>query len=133
MDLSELDSVKAAEQGAAMELLHPVSKAPLKQADGTPITITLAGTDSDRFRKAEREKANRRLNATTRKPLDVDTFKADGIDLLVACTITWSGIKVAGELLDCTPANAARVYKEFPWIKEQVDAFAAERSNFLKA
>ena len=133
MDLSSLDTRKTADDGAEMQLRHPGTDAVLTQDDGKAITITLAGSDSDRYQRAQRAQANRRLNAGVRRKLTIEELESDTVELLVACTIKWDGIKVGGKVLDCTTDNARKLYRDYQWIREQANAFIGERANFLKA
>jgi len=53
MDLSTLDVAAAAEEGAELHLRHPTTNELLFDGDDkVPVTITLAGADSERFRSA---------------------------------------------------------------------------------
>lgn len=130
MDLNQLDTVAVGEAGVAMQLKHPTTGEPLAQENGEPITITLAGADSDRFRSAQRANADRRIKNARRNSSSAD-IEADGLELLASATLGWSGIKVDGEALDANKANVKKVYTRFPWIREQVDVFIGDRANFL--
>lgn len=133
MDLSSLDTRKPADDGADMQLRHPGTDAVLTQDDGKAISITLAGSDSDRYQRAQRSQANRRLNAGVRRKLTIEELESDTIELLVACTIRWDGVKVGGKVLECNADNARKLYRDYQWIREQANAFIGERANFLKA
>lgn len=134
MDLATLD-MAAADTGAVMTVRHPISDAVLEGTDGQPITITLAGSDSERFRKVQRASANRRLKtqSSRRGQITSEEIEADALETLAACTIAWHGLVVDGEALECNAVNARKAYKRLPWLREQVDAFVGDRANFLKA
>jgi hypothetical protein len=136
MDLESFATRSKAEEGAPMEVRNPVTQEPLLQDDGQPVTITLAGSDSDRFQRVQRHNLNRRLKNSGRRgnvTLTAEELDAEKIETLVACTISWSGIQRRGAPIDCTPDNARSVYKDFPWVREQADEFVNDRVNFLKA
>lgn len=136
MDLDNLNTTANAEAGATMEVSHPATGAPLTQQDGSPITVTLAGQDSDRYRAADRRIANKRLAASSngqRLKLTAEGIEADSLQRLVACTVGWNGVQWGGEPKDCTPENAREAYTRLPWLREQAEAFIADRANFLKA
>lgn len=136
MDLSTLDTTASAEAGAKMEVVHPTTGAVLLQSDGKPISVMLAGEDSDRYRKADRRISNRRLaTASTgrRVRATAEGIEADRLEVLVACTISWEGIGFDGGEKECTPESAREAYKKLPWLREQADAFIVDRANFLKA
>lgn len=131
IDLSSFDTVSAANAGATMELLHPATKTPLRQENGEPITITVAGMDSDVFRKAQRGATNRRLAQRGKVKLNAEELEAESIETLAACTLGWSGIVVAGQPLPFDRANAVKLYTTLPWVREQLDEFVADRANYL--
>ncbi|MHB2205071.1 hypothetical protein [Methylobacterium sp. CM6257] len=136
MDLSNLDTTATAEAGATMEVVHPATGAPLTQDGGAVVSITLAGQDSERYRKADRRIANKRLQASSngqRVKLTAEGIESDNLERLVACTIAWNGIGWGGADKECTPENAREAYKRLPWLREQAEAFTADRANFLKA
>lgn len=134
MDLATFNTA-GAESGSVMTVRNPITDAVLESPDGQPITITLAGSDSERFRKVQRANQNRRLKmqATRRGTLTSEEIEAEAIETLAACTIAWRGVVIEGEALECSAANARKAYKLLPWLREQVDAFVGDRSNFLKS
>lgn len=132
MDLATLDITKAANEGATMEVLHPTEGTVLKDEAGKPITITLIGQDSEKVKKRQRVEMNKRLKNGRRQTMTAEELEEQGLQLLAFCTLSWSGIKLDGQDLDCNAANAVIVYQRLPWLKEQVDAFVGDRANFLK-
>lgn len=129
MDLATLDTKAAAERGADLHLAHPVTFEPLFTDDGKPLTIRLLGNDSREFRAGMSELAESRVG---KKRTSLAAAEANGIDLLARVTVGWSNIIYNGEPLKFSLENAKMLYRERPWIKEQVDEFVADRANFLK-
>jgi hypothetical protein len=133
LDLSQLDTGAVAEGGADMPLRHPVTNAPLLQDDEeTPIIIKVLGMDSKAFRKATRANQDRRLRGTRYRPPTAEEIDAEGLEILVKCTIGWAGIILDGAALDCTPANVRTLYTRLPWAREQVDNYIGDRANFMQ-
>lgn len=134
MDLSKLDTASVANEGAVMEVTHPVTQEPLKQDDGSLVTITLAGIDSDIYRRAVYASGDRVMKVVRagqeNRAADLDN---DKLSTLAVCTLAWSGIELDGQKLDCTRENARKLYMRVPWLREQADTFIANRANFLKA
>jgi hypothetical protein len=130
-DLNSLKPVKA-DDGATLQIVHPESE---EVIDG--MTITLLGQDSKVYRKIQLAKQQAALNriAKGKKAIDLDAEKLaeDSIDDLVQLTTGWTGFVLDGNLLECTPENIRTVYGEWAWIKEQVQEFVADRSNFFRA
>ena len=128
LDLAKYDVVSAAEEGATLTLRDPVSDVPFEGS-----TITVLGTDSKLYRDAVKAKLNSRLNQKKSAKVDMDQEERKSIELLARMTVGWTGIARNGSEVDCTFENAVAVYREFPWIKEQVDEFVSDRSNFLRS
>jgi hypothetical protein len=134
-DLSTLDTVKASDEGSVLQVRHPTTGAVLANGDGRAVEIKLAGTDSERARKAERSALNRRLKMGGRRgagTLTAEELDNDALEMLAVCTLAWSGFVMDGQEVECTPENAKRLYRQMPWLREQAQAHAEERSNFLK-
>lgn len=128
MDLTQLDSVKASNDGADLHVVHPST------GEKLGIVITLAGPDSDVFRKAKRRNTDKRLKAVQkgREKLSSAELEQEATEILAACTLDWSGIQEGKKDLECTPENASDLYTRYPWIREQVDEFIGDRANFIK-
>lgn len=133
-DLDNLDSVKACDDGAVLQLRHPTTDTPLTNDDGSPMTITMLGVDSPRYKQAVHARGNRRIQAATRtgRISTMEAQEADGIDNLVAATIAWD-ITFKGEKPKFDPVAVGELYRTRPWVKEQVDRFVGDRANFMKA
>ena len=130
MDLNSLKPVMA-DDGAVLNIVHPETEEVIEG-----MTITLLGQDSKVYRKIQLAKQQTALNRISKgkKAVDFDAEKLaeDSIDDLVKLTVSWSGFKLDGDKLDCTPDNVRKVYGEWVWIKEQVSEFVAERANFFR-
>lgn len=136
MDLSKFKT--DAPEGAEMIVLEPGRNVPLGHDEGQPpAKIRLLGVDSDAYQKATRANLNKRLAAArgnrTAGRISAEEMEAEQLEVLVACTIAWENIEDGPEHLDCTPANARRVYAKFPWLREQATQFVEDRTNFLKS
>lgn len=131
MDLSTLDTTSAAETGATLIVRHPVTGEDLKGEDGNPMTLTLLGADSGAFKRAVSDsmKSNK-----GRKDLSIADAERSTVDMLARVTTgmsdNWTWDK---EPFPFSKENIKRLYTERPWMREQVDAFIADRSNFLDA
>lgn len=118
-------TVEDCDRGAELELLHPVSFVP------TGLKLTLAGPDSRVQRSAkltmldkigELAMADGRVSAEQRE--------AESIAMLARCVLRWD-ISQDGQPLPLTHENAVRLLS-VSWVREQTDAFAGIRSNFIK-
>ena len=74
----------------------------------------------------------RRLKKGGRAVLDPDKLREESIEILAACTLSWKGVIVEGKSLPCTRENAVMLYTRFPWLKEQAEAFVADRASYFR-
>lgn len=137
VNLDRFDTVTASEEGVLLELRDVQTGEVITDDDGKPITLLLAGPDSERARKAEYAATNRRIKMRGRRtdrPITVEEMQEDAFEVLIACTIAWSGFAFPGETQEpeCTPQNVRQVYKRYPQIRRQAEAFRQNEANFLK-
>jgi hypothetical protein len=149
-DLAAFDTAAAGEKGAEFELKNPVN------GKGLGIFITVLGKHGKTFRDhvAEttddriREQAlNDKMGKETPAP-SAEEIENRAVALLVLCTVSWRSetrndkgevtatepyIVIAGEKLDCTVTNARKLYKQFIWLREQVDAAVGNLELFIQA
>ena len=123
-DLAKLDTAKVAEEGAELRVAHPTT------GEDLGITITLIGTDSKTFRDISKSRATATLKKKTRE-IDLDQNESDAVDLLAKCTKGWNGITENGKEVVFSYDNAVQLYTKYLWLREQIDRFMADRSNFL--
>ena len=122
---------------AKMPLLHPSSGAVLTDKDGTQGFIELRSADSRVAQKALREFQRQMTNRRGRATLTPEQSHERTTALLAALTVGWHLVSLDGEHInvDFTQANAHELYAddELVWLREAVDAFAYDRSNFGQA
>lgn len=131
MNLAQFDTVESANEGAKMEV-RDTKGAPILKKDKTPVTITLLGADSDVARAARNVATNRYLKAGRKAVVTAESADADALTFLVKCTVGWDGVGVDEEETAFSPEAARKLYMTFPFVREQVDIFIADRENFLK-
>lgn len=127
-DLSTLnDGRKKQEDGVEVEIIHPATKQP------TGIVITVACYESERVmaeaRRLGNAKRQKMAKGRVSDPVEADEERI--ISLAVAATVSWSGIEENGEPLACKPDIVARVYRQFPFILDQVQEAGSDRALFF--
>lgn len=138
MDLRQFDTKDAANAGATLTIKHPVELTPLRKEDGSEVTITVLGRDSDKYREITNQiqkRATQRLaraKGDLEKATDPEITKKEAILRLADTTIGWSGVELDGEMLECNRMNAEIIYTEFPFIADQVADFQEDMENFLR-
>lgn len=134
IDLSTLDTGAACDKGCEIELLHPITRAPLSQY------ISVVGKDSKLFREHVARTSNverRALLASQRRaqPYEGKSFETqqeEGTELLAACTTGWRNLFYKGSEFPFSNDNARKLYAEQIWIRAQVDAAIVDVENFMK-
>ena len=121
MDLNSLDLSKDAEAGYELTLVHPVS------GDDLDGVIRVRGDKSKVVQAFSRKRVNelqRRERMQKGKGKDTDLsieeLEQMHIESGIARVISWKNIKKDGEELPFTKENAESVFKDYPWILEQV-------------
>ena len=128
----------AVDEPEKMIIVHPHTRQPLRHKEsGEEGYIELYSSDSDIARKHSRNIQRRRLNMRGRGKLTPEEIEAEATSLLVALTVSWNLVGLDGDPLDVpfTQENARELYSEhvMAWLREQVDEFTADRSNFSQA
>ena len=132
-DLSTITDTYAPDAGFVLELRGPDDKA-LFNDDGTPMTLTLLGADSDVAVKARNANQNRRFAQGARLKLTAEGLDSDSASYLAKLTTGWN-ITMGGTKPPFSAAAAAALFADpkLSFIREQADTAIADRSNFLKA
>lgn len=141
VDLADLDTVAASNEGFEMELSHPGTQ------DSLDIHIRVLGRDSDEYRRVSAEQLRKRVNRMTKggtfrpAPLSAKEQEAEVVELLAACTMSWrtgdEPVLILGKDAEGNPnkipfskAAAKQLYTSHPWVREQVDIAVTDRANF---
>lgn len=119
MDISELYTVDACNEGAELQIVSPVT------GKETDCYITVAGIDSKAFREAERNLKRKLVKGDA----SIDDVTAEA---LASSVISWQGFESDGKEWKFNKKNAIALFKNSPAIANQVDRFIADRANFIK-
>jgi hypothetical protein len=132
-EISEFETADVAD----MPVKNPKTGKPVMLPGGKlPVTIKLAGRDSEIYRKISRELANKRAEAVRNgadASLGDEDLENEALDLLSTLTLGWEGITANKEPYPFSPENARKLYERLPWLREEVDRFVGNRANFMKA
>ena len=123
-DFTKLDFATKAEEGAVMQVKHPLT------GEELGATITLIGTDSKAFRDLAKRRATAALKRTKEEQEDYDSDDEMSV-MLSKCTLAWSGIEEGSKAVEFSQENALMMYRKYRWLRDQVDLFVGDRANFL--
>lgn len=132
IDLNDLDIVSAADDGAECILRHPVTGEELRQDDGKPVYLLLAGADSKIYREAQMRLSNARLNRKSGSKISVEDIAAEQLSVLCDCTLGWGGVVISGVELPFDRKAVRSLYERFPVFREQAESFIMDRANYLR-
>lgn len=126
-DLSTFaDLTKTQDDGVDVEILHPATAEPIG------MVIRVAGPDSARQKKARTAVNNARLQMSRNKRLTAAELEADGLKIVVASIISWSGVEENGQTVELTTESATDILTRYPFILEQINAVVGDRVHFTK-
>jgi molecular chaperone DnaK (HSP70) len=132
MSLRDVGTVK---DTTTITLYHPATGKDLLNADKTPMTITLHGPYSERYKAVLRDQQQRRMTdmtrAAARTSMTPEEVEALSQELLIRCVEDWSITLEGDEKLAFSPEAVETVMAEFPWLKDQVNAAMGNVADFL--
>lgn len=133
MDLNNYDTSKTSKTGSDLHLKDPIDDVYLYDEEGnSPVVITVLGIDSKVFSEKKRESTIAKTAKMRRgKSFDLIPTDEETCDILASCTLGWSGIKKGGEYVEFSLDAAYQLYIDYPWIRDQVNEFVGDRSNFF--
>ena len=131
MDLASLDLEAAADKGAPLTLRHPVTDEDLTADDGAPMTISVLGADSGEFKRIVADLAKKAQGR--KKAVSVAERERNTVEMMARMTTGWSGIVWEGKPLPFTIENARMLYAARSWIRDQIDEFSGDRTNFFES
>jgi hypothetical protein len=97
-----------------------------------PVTITLFGSSSSQYRNAINAMQNRALKRG-KKQASAEIMREESTELLVACFKEASNFDYDGQAINEAGFRAVLEDSGLSFVRDQVDSFIGEQSNFLKA
>lgn len=134
LDLKKTNLTKLSDVGHEFELVLP------EVGTRTGAFITVRGEQSQPVRDFSRRQFNlmqqKEIVAKRRgkdaEPMSLDEAEDISIDSAYVRIIGWKGVTEGPQALDFNEANAKRVLREHPWIRDAVIKESAELGNFIK-
>ena len=132
IDFSDYDTRQKSNEGAPFHPTPPGFTEPL-----TEVTFWVRGVQSEAVRKMKIDKARQALaRKKTGKQEDLTDDELIAMvegdpEAVAALVVTWEGVGFQGETLDPTDENKVMLMRDWPWLRTQIDTFAARIENFL--
>ncbi len=93
------------------------------------VTITVVGTYSTTYRKAQSQNRDKFLKQ--RGKIDSDMIEKQSVETTARCIKTWKGFTSGGQDFPYTKENAVLLLTNAPWIREQVEEAMNDHSVFF--
>lgn len=134
-EISSRDSKAAAERGIIVQWEDPETKEGVFDEEGQPVTFTLVGGDAARVQAKTDKNLNKFFTRISKgQKNEAKETREELVDRLAAATTAWSSNwTYDGAVLECSEANARRVYSDprFRWLLEQMQGVVDDRSRFF--
>ena len=128
---TQAEAAKQEDVGTVVEI-NGVDELPAFYTDANgveqPVTITVAGIHSSIYRKIEAKMRRRKIKP---RQLSGESIYDDNIEKVVGCTLDWVGFSISGTVLDFTRHNIRELYRQCPWVYEQVLEAMHDHSRFF--
>lgn len=125
-DLNSLSGLSdAQEAGYEVEILHP------KTGEPVGIMVKVSGPDSVKQKAGRSAVVEDRIAKKVRKVTPARA-EHEANTLVAHSIISWSGVVNAGNAIDYSVANAIKLFEQHTWLREQIQAAADDRANFIK-
>lgn len=112
--------------------IHGIDEKPMfyeEDGESKPVTITVAGAHSSKFRRIEEALRRRKIKP---RQFTAELVYEDNIEKAAACTLEWEGFQQNGEPVPMTGENAKFLYRSCPWVLEQVMEAMHDHSRFFE-
>lgn len=134
MDLSEIKITEKSNEGARMEVIHPVSGSIIMDGENKPMWVMVAGRHSDHYVKSSRKVMDRRLKNSRGKKINLSSeqIENESTETLARCVLDWYIIvdgKVPGKTFE--EVYAVLMDPRFRFLRDQIDEFVDDESNFI--
>ena len=130
MDLAKFDLKEAADKGMNVNLTHPITLETLLDDDGKGISIKVLGKDSRKWTSTAKTLDAKNANKHRNKKVPTAELEKSILEIIAACTVSWTNVIYNEEPLKCNKENALMLYQNRGWIAEQVLEAATERANY---
>lgn len=98
------------------------------------VVFDLVGCDSSVYKSCRRRSTNKVLakaQKNAKKVATAESIEDERVDRIAQCIKGWRGVMDDGQDVPYSYDAAVKLLTEGSWLKEQIEEFIEERSNFL--
>jgi hypothetical protein len=131
----DIEAVKKAveqdDEGVTVTIFQRTGE-PYLGADGSEATVTVVGTESSRYRQAERRQQRKMFKRVRVRGADItpEDAESEAIDLAASAVIDWHGWELDGKPVPCEPKYVKQVL-QIKHIFEQVQSAIQGHAAFF--
>jgi hypothetical protein len=130
MDINATEQALSIEdEGITIEILDAKGD-PAVDAAGQPVTITVAGSYSKKYRRAQEWQRQQLIALRGKKQTGEQALRMQSA-FVARCTIRWSGFTRDQAELPFTVENAADLYDRLSFVQEQVEQGISDHVGFF--
>jgi hypothetical protein len=117
------------DEGIVVEIMDPQGD-PALDADGKPVTVTVAGEYSAKYRKAEEWQRKTLMRQRGKEQTGAESLAMQS-EFVARCTLGWSGFTQNGETLSFSTENATMAYSKLPFVRKRVESAMSDHAAFF--
>lgn len=125
MDIKELETAPLHEEGREVRIKDEKGKE-------TDFYIRVVGPDSPTWRRIVRKMQKGVIRESLSQEAQTDGI-SEQAESIAQATLDWRGLTSGGEEVKFSKTKAFELYKNAPYVLNQVDLFIGIRSNFTKS
>lgn len=132
-----LNAVGTVKDTTEVLLYHPRTGSEIPGPQGKPLSVTIHGPYSAKYKSFMRKQQQARLQNVTRQNrnalnITAEELEAGAMDLIIACIESWNMSFEGDKVLALTEENIREVFKQHPWVRDQIDAAMGNAADFLE-
>jgi hypothetical protein len=107
---------------------------PIKGPDGSLLgfSIRVAGPDSALAQQAEEDIVNERISREDGSSMNASALAEARLKGLAKVTLGWGEFKRGGAIYSFSYENALKLYRDMPFIRDQINVRAGSRAAFMR-
>ena len=117
------------DEGIVVEIMDAQGD-PILDADSKPVTVTVAGEYSTKYRKAEEWQRKTLMRQRGKEQTGAESLLMQA-EFDARCCLGWSGLTQAGQALGFSTENATMAFSKLPFVRKRVESAMSDHAAFF--
>jgi hypothetical protein len=126
---AKAELLKVEDDGIVVEILDEMGD-PALDADSNPVTVTVAGEYSNKYRKAEEWQRKTLMRLRGKDQTGAESIAMQS-ELVARCCLGWSGFSNKGTPLPFSTENATLAFSKLPFVRKRVESAMSDHAAFF--